>query len=233
MGHKKATLSNPTAGSHTSRTPPLSPDARQALDAEAPGGNDSQMDDDNPLSGASDHPLSDADLEAEHESSTVESSDENDGEDASGKDVSMDAETTSQPALPAAQDSGNAIHLLQPCNGDNTIAEPHYSYRPGSSLWQPWWHFKRFQCNPDPSAALAYAIQARVLTSPALAVVMAQNRAWFRLRRWGRRQGPARGVPRRDARSPGCCPDHVRRLREGQLGCAECGEQIHVRSHLT
>ena len=66
-GQKKARLSNPTAGSHTSRTPPLSPDTRQELDAEVPGGNDSQMDDDNPLSGESDHPLSDADVEGEHE----------------------------------------------------------------------------------------------------------------------------------------------------------------------
>ena len=77
-GQKKARLSDPTTGSNASCTPPLSPDTRRELDEEAPGGNESQMDDDNLLSGASDHPLSNADIEAEHESGATESSDEND-----------------------------------------------------------------------------------------------------------------------------------------------------------
>ena len=133
-GQKKARLSDPTAGYHTSRTPPLSPDTRWELDAEAPGGNDSQMDDDNLLSGASDHPLSNADVEGEHESSAAESSDGNDGGDGSRRDVSMDAETTTQPAPPRCPRDSNAIHLLQPCYGD-AGAESHYNYRPGCSLW--------------------------------------------------------------------------------------------------
>ena len=139
MGHKKAKLSNPTAGSNTSRTPPLSPDTRQELDVEGAGGNDSQMDDDNPLSGASDHPLSDADVEVEHESSVVESSDENDGGNGSGKDVSMDAETTSQPVLPAAQEtatpstSSNTATGTTPMPNPTTATAPGASGNPGSS----------------------------------------------------------------------------------------------------
>ena len=134
-GHKKARLSNPTAGSHTSRTPPLSPDTRRELDAEVPGGNNSQMDDDNPLSGASDHPLSNADVEIEHEFSIIEFSDENDGGDGSGKDVSMDAETDISAGSAGCPRDGNAIHLLQPCYGDNTGAESHHKYCSGCSLW--------------------------------------------------------------------------------------------------
>ena len=73
-GPKKAKLSNVGASSHASRTPPLSPDTRKELDMEVQDADDTMMDDDNPLSGASDHPLSDADVEKGPVSSTIESS---------------------------------------------------------------------------------------------------------------------------------------------------------------
>ena len=62
-GMKKAKLASstvPAPGSNVSHTPPLSPNTRQELDAETLGGNESQPDDDAPLSGQSNHPVSDA-----------------------------------------------------------------------------------------------------------------------------------------------------------------------------
>ena len=174
MGPEKARLSNPAASSHTSRTPPLSPDARQELDAEAQGRNDSLMDDDNPLSGASDHPLSNADAEGGHVSSAIESSDENnDGGDGNGKDVSMDAETTSQPAPPVVQNPVTPSTSSDPATGMTPTPNPTTATAPGAPSSNPGGASSN-STTPDPTAALAYAIQARVLASLALAVVMAQ-----------------------------------------------------------
>ena len=69
-GPKKAKLTStpvPAPGSNVSRTPPLSPDTRQELDADALGGDESQPDDDAPLSGQSDHPVSDANGDSDGE----------------------------------------------------------------------------------------------------------------------------------------------------------------------
>ena len=172
-GQKKARLSNPTAGSHASCTPLLSPDTRQELDAEVPGGNESQMDDDNPLSSASDHLLSDADVEGEHESSVAESSDENDGGDGSGKDVPMDAKTTSQQAPPATQETATPSTSSNPATGTTPVPNPTSATAPGAPSGNPGGPPDDSNI-PDLTATLAYAIQARVLASPALAVVMAQ-----------------------------------------------------------
>ena len=179
-GQKKPRLSDPAAGSHTSRTPPLSPDARQELDEEAPGGNDSQMDDDNPLSGASDHPISDADIKVENEYSAIESSDGNEGGDGSRKDASMDADTTTQPAPPAGQETATASTSSNPTTGATPASNPTTTTAPGAPSGNPGGPSNDPNA-PDPSAALAYAIQARVLASPALAVIMAQIGPGFAL----------------------------------------------------
>ena len=108
-GPKKARLGNETAGSNISRTPPLSPDARKELEMDAQNVDD-LMEDDNPLSGVSDHPLSDTDPEGEPAvSSAVESSDEdNDGENEDGKGAPrgrhpLDADTATQPPATVEQ----------------------------------------------------------------------------------------------------------------------------------
>ena len=180
-GPKKARLSNPAPSSHTSRTPPLSPDACQELDVEAQGENDSLMDNDNPLSGASDHPLSDAEVKVERESSAIESSDENnDGGDGNGKDVSMEAETTSQPAPPVVQNPVTPSTSTDPATGTTPTPSPTTGTAPGAPSGNPG-NTPGNSSTPDASAALAYATQARVLASPALAVVMAQIGPGFAL----------------------------------------------------
>ena len=180
MGQKKARLSDPTAGSSASHTPPLSPDTKRELDTETQGGNESQMDDDNPLSGASDHPLSDADVEGDHESGVTEYSDEDDGGDGSGKDVPMDAETTSQQAPPPTRDAATPSTPSNLATGTIPAPDPTSTTAPGTPSGNPGGPPKDTD-TPDPSAALAYAIQARVLVSPALAVVMAQIGPGFAL----------------------------------------------------
>ena len=177
---KKAKISSPTAGSHTSWTPPLSPDTRQELDTETPGGNDSQVDDDNPLSGASDHVLSDPEVEVDHKSSGDESSDENDGEDGGGKNESMDAKTAPQRAPPAAQNPATPSTSSNPATGTAPMPSLTTAAAPGAPSGNPGGTPGDSNA-PDPSAALAYAIQARVLASPALAVVMAQIGPGFAL----------------------------------------------------
>ena len=229
MGQKKARLNGPTASSNASRTPPLSPDTRRELDAEAQGGDESQMDDDNPLSGASDHPLSDADVDGDHESGVTESSDKDDGGDGSGKDMPMDAETASQQAPPPTKETAMPSTSSNPATGttpektEKTAPDPTSDTTPGAPSGNPGGPPKDTDV-PDPSAALAYAIQARVLASPALAVVMAQLGPGVALDGWRGRQDPARGIPRCDARPSRCCPDHVLRIRKGQPGCPGCGE---------
>ena len=183
-GHKKARLSSHTAGSNTSRTSPLSPDAQRQLDAEVPGRNDSQMDDDNPLSGASDHPISNADAEIKHKSSVAESSDENDGGDGSGKDVPRDAELTFKPAPPADQETAMPSTSSNPATGTTAVPSPTEATTPGAPSGNPGGTSGGTPGDssaPDPSAALSYAMEARVLPSPALAVVMAQIGPGFAL----------------------------------------------------
>ena len=138
------------------------------------------MDDDNLLSGASDHPLSDADVEGEHESSVAESSDGNDEGDGSGKDVPMDAETTSQQAPPATQETATPSTSSNPATGTMPAPNPTTATAPGAPSGNPGGPPDDSNA-PDPSAALAYAIQARVLASPALVVVMAQIGPGFTL----------------------------------------------------
>ena len=138
------------------------------------------MDDDNPLSGASDHLLSDADVEGEHESSVAESSDGNDGGDSSGKDVPMDAKTTSQQAPPATQETAMPSTSSNPTTGTTPAPNPTSATAPGAPSDNPGGPPDDSNV-PDPTAALAYAIQARVLASPALAVVMAQIGSGFAL----------------------------------------------------
>ena len=186
MGPKKARLSNTAPGSHMSRTPPLSPDARKELDTEAQGGNNSSMDDDNPLSGASDPPLSDGDAEMGPVSSAIESSNENnDGGDGDGKDVPMDAipidaETTSQPAAPVVQTPVTPSTSSDPTTRTTPKLSPSTGTAPGAPSGNPGGASKG-SATPDPTSALAYAIQARVLASPALALVMAQIGPGFAL----------------------------------------------------
>ena len=131
------------------------------------------MDDDNLLSGASDHPLSDADAEGEHESGVTESSDENDGGDGSGKDEPMDAEPTSQQAPPPTQEIATPSTSSNPATGTTPAPGPTLATTPGAPSGNPGGPSDDSNA-PDPTAALAYAIQARVLASPALAVVMVQ-----------------------------------------------------------
>ena len=185
-GPKKAKLSNVAASSHASCTPPLSPDARKELDTEAQGGNDSMMEDDNPLSGASDHPLSDADAERGPVSSAIESSDENnDGGNGDGKDVPLDAtpvdaETTSQPTAPVVQTPVTPSTSSDPTTKTTPTTNPHTGTTPGAPSGDPG-IVSKDSATPDPTSALAYGIQARVLASPALAVVMAQIGPGFAL----------------------------------------------------
>ena len=184
-GPKKARLSNEAAGSNASRTPPLSPDARKELDAEAQDMDD-PMEDDNPLSGASDHPLSDTDPEGGPVSTAVESSEEdNDGENGDGKDVPadatpLDAEEASQPPAPVEQ-----TPVVPSTSSDTTTRttptkNPQTGTAPGAPSGDPD-DITEDPAVPDPSSALAYAIQSRVLASPALAVVMAQIGPGFAL----------------------------------------------------
>ena len=221
-GTKKARLDNPAPSSHTSRTPPLSPDARQELDAEAQEGNDSLMDDDNPLSGASDHPLSDADAEGGHVSSTIESSDEND-DGGDGKDDPMDTETAPQPAVAVTQNPVAPSTSSDLATGATTTPNPSTGTAPGAPTGNPG-GASDASTPPDLSAALAYAIQARVLASPALAVVMAQIGPGFALDGGEEDKTLQSGVPGHNAGSPRSCPDHVCRVREGYLGGAGCSE---------
>ena len=189
-GPKKARLSNTGPGSHVSRTPPLSLDARKELDTEAQEGNNS-MDDDNPLSGASDHPLSNADAEMGPVSSAIKSSDENndggdgDGKDGDGKDIPVDAtpiddEATSQPVALVVQAPVTPSTSSDPTTG--TTPQPNLStgIAPGAPSSNPG-GVPTGSADPDPTSALAYAIQARVLASPALALVMAQIGPGFAL----------------------------------------------------
>ena len=184
-GPKKAKLSNVTAGSNASRTPPLSPDARKELDTEAQDGDD-PMEDDNPLSGASDHPISDADAEGGPVSSAIESSEEdNDGENGDGKDVPMDAtpidaKTTSQLTAPVEQTPVTPSTSSDPTTGTAPTTNPHTGTAPGAPSGDPD-AVTEDSAGPDPTSALAYAIQSRVLASPALAVVMAQIGPGFAL----------------------------------------------------
>ena len=157
-GPKKAKLSDVGASSHTSRTPPLSPDARKELDTEAQDGNrnDPMSEDDNPLSGASDHPLSDADAERGSESSTIESSNEdNDGGNGDGKDVPMDAtpvdaETTSQPTAPVVQTPATPSTSADPDNKDDNPDESSHRYHSGCSFRRPRRYSKGFR-RPKPN----------------------------------------------------------------------------------
>ena len=184
-GSKKARLSSEAAGSNVSRTPPLSPDARKELEMEAQDMDD-PMEDDNPLSGASDHPLSDTDPEGGPVSTAVESSEEdNDGENGDGKDVPadatpLDAEEASQPPAPVEQ-----APVVPSTSGDTTTRttptkNPSTGTAPGAPSGDPE-ATPEGSAVPNPTSALAYAIQSRVLASPALAVVMAQIGPGFAL----------------------------------------------------
>ena len=185
-GPKKAKLSSIGAGSHASRTPPLSPDARKELDMEVQDRNDAMMDDDNPLSGASDHPLSDADVEKGPESSTIESSDENnDGGNEDGKEVPVDttledAETKTQPTAPVVQTPVTPSTSSDPTTQTTPTVNPHTGTAPGAPSGDPG-TVPQDSATPSPTSALAYAIQSRVLASLALAVVMAQIGPGFAL----------------------------------------------------
>ena len=175
-GSKKAKLTSatvPAPGSTVSRTPPLSPDTLRELDAETVGRNDSQPDDDAPLSGQSDHPVSDADGESDGQEGMLGVKEFSDGEDAqdradeSGKDPPGDTESTGPKAPETAKETAT------PTDPTTTTAPamatgqgPPSPSGPDAPPSNPG--------TPDPVAALAYTIQARVLASPALAVVMAQ-----------------------------------------------------------
>ena len=203
-GSKKARLSSEAAGSNVSRTPPLSPDARKELEMEAQAMDD-PMEDDNPLSGASDHPLSDTDPEGGPVSTAVESSEEdNDGENGDGKDVPadatpLDAEEAPQPPAPVEQ-----APVVPSTSGDTTTRttptkNPSTGTAPGAPSGDPE-ATTEGSAVPNPTSTLAYAIQSRVLASPALAVVMAQIGPGFALdntedkERWKEYKGVMRGL---------------------------------------
>ena len=178
-GPKKAKLTStpvPAPGSNVSRTPSLSPNSRRELDADALGGDKSQPDDDTPLSGQSDHPVSDANGNSDGEEDMFgveEFSDGEDGQDrADGgkKDTPVDVESTGPKAPATAKDTVMPSPSTDPTTTTTpttaTAPDPPPPAGPGGPSGNP--------DGPNPAVALAYAIQARVLASLALAVAMAQ-----------------------------------------------------------
>ena len=119
-------------------------------------------------------------------SSAIESSDEdNDGKNGDGKDVPMDAtpvdaETTSQLTAPVVQTPVTPSTSSDLTTKMTPTTNPHTGTASGAPSGDPGVTPKD-SASPDPTSALAYAIQSRVLASPALAVVMAQIGPGFAL----------------------------------------------------
>ena len=163
-GQKKAKVnapSGPVPGSTTSRMPPLSPDTRRRLDEEAQGTEDSLLDDDNPLSGHSDRTPSDGEGEGDQEMSSAEEFSDGGEEGIKGEPMEVEAPADKETAAPST--FNDATTLTTPTVIALGLAA---TSNPGSRADNPG--------DPIPATALAYAIETRVLASPALAVVMAQ-----------------------------------------------------------
>ena len=95
----------------------------------------------------------------------------------------MDAKTTSQQATPPTKETATPSTSSNPATGTTpakTVAGSYFCYCPGAPSGNPGGPPDDSNA-PDPAAALAYAIQARVLASPALVVVMAQMGPGFAL----------------------------------------------------
>ena len=141
------------------------------------GGHDSQLDDDALLSGQSDRPDSNAndDSEGEEEMFGVEEfsdgEDRQDGADGGKKDMPGDTESMGLKAPVTTKETAMASSSTDPTmttTPTTTAAAPGplAPPGPGATPGNPE--------GPHTVVALAYAIQARVLASPALAVAMAQ-----------------------------------------------------------
>ena len=92
----------------------------------------------------------------------------------------IDAETTSQPAAPVVQTPVTPSTSSDPTTRTTPTPNPHTGTAPGAPSGNPG-DASKDSATPDPTSALAYAIQARVLASPALALVMAQIGPGFAL----------------------------------------------------
>ena len=163
-GQKKAKVTAPSApvpGSTTSRMPPLSPDTRRRLDEEAQGTEDSLLDDDDLLSGHSDHTPSDGEGEGDQEMSSADEFSDGGDDGEKGEPMEAGAPGDKEPVAPStSNDPTTSTTPTVKASG------PGETSNPGSRLGN--------LRDPNPAAALAYAIESRVLASPALAVVMAQ-----------------------------------------------------------
>ena len=178
-GLKKAKFTGtavPAPGSNVSRTPPLSPDTRQELDVETMGGDDSQPDDDAPLSGHSGHPSSDDSSESDGEEEMFgmeefsDAEDGQDGADSGQRDTTRDIEPSGAKAPAPVKDTVTPSTSADAATTTTVTTATAPSPPPPSGPGVP-------PSNPgdsDPTVALAYAIQARILASPALAIAMAQ-----------------------------------------------------------
>ena len=122
---------------------------------------DSLLDDDDPLSGHSDHAPSDSEGEGDQEMSSADefSDGGNDGE--KGEPMEVGAPANKETVAPStSNDPTTSTTPTVIASGPAATSNP--GSRPGNLG------------DPNPAAALAYAIETRVLASPALAVVMAQ-----------------------------------------------------------
>ena len=163
-GQKKAKVnapSDPAPGSTTSRTPLLSPDTRRRLDEEAQGTEDSLLDDDDPLSGHSNCTPSDGEGEGDQKMSSADKFSDGGKDGEKGEPMEVGAPADKETAAPST--SNDPTMLTTPTViASGLAATSNLGSRPDNPG------------DPIPAAALAYAIETRVLASLALAVVMAQ-----------------------------------------------------------
>ena len=155
LGQKKAKVTTPSAlapGSTASRMPPLSPDTRRRLDEEAQGMEDSLLDDDDPLSSHSDHTPSDGEGEGDQEMSSTDEFSDRDDDGEKSEPMEVGAPGNKESAVPST--SNDPTTLTTPTVKASGLGE---TSNPGSCLGN--------LRDPNPAAALAYAIESRILAS--------------------------------------------------------------------